>query len=78
MKRVALYVRVRTAGKSRKVETVAFDRDPTVQEAPLRQLVAQRGWQVPHLAYHGVMPLNDGVHPELGACSINLTFRRAS
>jgi alkylated DNA repair protein (DNA oxidative demethylase) len=30
------------------------------------------------LAYHGVMPLKDGVHPELGACRINLTFRRAS
>jgi alkylated DNA repair protein (DNA oxidative demethylase) len=30
------------------------------------------------LAYHGVMPLKDGVHPDLGACRINLTFRRAS
>ena len=30
------------------------------------------------LAYHGVMPLKDGVHPELGSCRINLTFRRAS
>lgn len=30
------------------------------------------------LAYHGVMPLKDGFHPELGACRINLTFRRAS
>lgn len=46
MKRVALYVRVSTASKSRKGDTVAFDQDPAVQEAPLRQLIAQRGWQV--------------------------------
>lgn len=29
------------------------------------------------LHYHGVMPLRDGEHPLLGACRINLTFRRA-
>jgi alkylated DNA repair protein (DNA oxidative demethylase) len=29
------------------------------------------------LAYHGVMPLADGVHPATGRCRINLTFRRA-
>ena len=29
------------------------------------------------LFYHGVMPLKDGLHPLLGACRINLTFRRA-
>jgi len=29
------------------------------------------------LFYHGVMPLKDGLHPRLGACRINLTFRRA-
>lgn len=46
MKRVALYVRVSTTSKSRKGDTVAFDQDPAVQEAPLRQLIGQRGWQV--------------------------------
>lgn len=46
MKRVALYVRVSTSSKSRKGETVAFGQDPAVQEAPLRQLIAQRGWQL--------------------------------
>jgi DNA invertase Pin-like site-specific DNA recombinase len=46
MKRVAIYVRVSTASKSRKGDTVAFDQDPAVQEAPLRQLIAQRGWEV--------------------------------
>jgi alkylated DNA repair protein (DNA oxidative demethylase) len=29
------------------------------------------------LAYHGVKPLKPGIHPVLGACRINLTFRRA-
>lgn len=30
------------------------------------------------LAYHGVAPLAEGVHPLTGPCRINLTFRRAS
>jgi alkylated DNA repair protein (DNA oxidative demethylase) len=30
------------------------------------------------LAYHGVMPLKEGIHPLLGAFRINLTFRRAN
>jgi alkylated DNA repair protein (DNA oxidative demethylase) len=29
------------------------------------------------LAFHGVQPLADGCHPEMGRCRINLTFRRA-
>jgi len=29
------------------------------------------------LAFHGVAPLEDGVHPATGACRINLTVRRA-
>ena len=29
------------------------------------------------LTYHGVMPLDAGQHPVLGACRINLTFRKA-
>lgn len=29
------------------------------------------------LRYHGVLALRDGVHPVLGACRVNLTFRRA-
>lgn len=29
------------------------------------------------LSYHGVLPLAEGRHPELGAQRINLTFRRA-
>lgn len=29
------------------------------------------------LRYHGVMPLADGHHPVMGACRINLTFRKA-
>jgi len=30
------------------------------------------------LAFHGVMPVADGVHPATGECRINLTFRRAA
>jgi alkylated DNA repair protein (DNA oxidative demethylase) len=29
------------------------------------------------LAFHGVAPLKDGVHPQLGPQRINLTFRKA-
>jgi len=29
------------------------------------------------LAFHGVAPLEDGVHPAMGACRINLTIRHA-
>ncbi|HET9836525.1 MAG TPA: DNA oxidative demethylase AlkB [Rhodanobacteraceae bacterium] len=29
------------------------------------------------MRYHGVLPLKDGAHPVLGACRINLTFRKA-
>ncbi|HEX2114319.1 MAG TPA: DNA oxidative demethylase AlkB [Alphaproteobacteria bacterium] len=29
------------------------------------------------LAFHGVRPLKAGDHPQLGACRVNLTFRRA-
>jgi DNA oxidative demethylase len=29
------------------------------------------------LRYHGVLPLEGGVHPLLGACRLNLTFRKA-
>jgi alkylated DNA repair protein (DNA oxidative demethylase) len=30
------------------------------------------------LRFHGVMPLEDGRHPVMGACRINLTFRKAA
>lgn len=46
VKRSAEYVRVSSNSRTRKGDTVAFDQDPAVQEAPLRQLIAQRGWQV--------------------------------
>lgn len=50
MKRAAIYVRVSTATRSRHGETVTYDQDPAVQEGPLRQLVAQRGWEL-HTVY---------------------------
>jgi len=44
VKRACLYVRVSTATKTMHGANVAFDQDPAVQEQPLRELVAQRGW----------------------------------
>lgn len=32
---------------------------------------------VDRLRYHGVLALKDGIHPLLGACRLNLTFRQA-
>jgi alkylated DNA repair protein (DNA oxidative demethylase) len=29
------------------------------------------------LVFHGVEPLDDGLHPITGRCRINLTFRKA-
>jgi len=46
VKRVAAYVRVSTAKKSRRGDAVTFDQNPDVQVQPLRELVAQRGWQL--------------------------------
>ena len=42
--RAGAYLRVSTASKTKRGETSAFDQDPAVQERPLRDLVAQRGW----------------------------------
>ena len=30
------------------------------------------------LRFHGVLPVEEGVHPLLGACRVNLTFRKAT
>src|SRR5215469_13409969 len=45
-RRASLYLRVSTATKSRRGEVIAFEQDPAVQERPLRELIAQRGWTV--------------------------------
>jgi len=37
-------VRVSTATKTRHGDALTFDQDPAVQEQPLRELIAQRGW----------------------------------
>jgi DNA invertase Pin-like site-specific DNA recombinase len=44
--RACIYLRVSTASKTKRGETTTFDQDPMVQEQPLLDLVAQRGWQV--------------------------------
>ncbi len=46
MKRAAVYVRVSSANKSRQGDAIVFDQNPDMQEQPLRDLVAQRGWVV--------------------------------
>ncbi len=52
-------------------------RDEPVQRVPLLHgdVVVWGGAQ--RLAFHGIQPLAEGCHPELGRCRINLTFRRA-
>lgn len=46
VKRAAAYVRVSTTSKRRRGDALAFDQNPEVQEQPLRDLIAQRGWQL--------------------------------
>ena len=43
-RRASLYLRVSTATKLRRGEVIAFEQDPAVQERPLLELIAQRGW----------------------------------
>jgi DNA invertase Pin-like site-specific DNA recombinase len=50
VKRAAAYVRVSTANKSRQGDVLTFDQNPEVQEQPLRELIAQRGWTL-HRVY---------------------------
>jgi DNA invertase Pin-like site-specific DNA recombinase len=44
-KRACLYLRVSTASKT-KCDNNTFNQNPAVQEQPLRELIAQRGWQL--------------------------------
>ena len=44
MKRAAIYVRVSTTNRARNSD--GFEQNPEVQEVPLRQMVAQRGWSL--------------------------------
>jgi DNA invertase Pin-like site-specific DNA recombinase len=44
--RAAIYVRVSTASKTRQGDAVAFVQNPEVQAQPLRDLIAQRGWEL--------------------------------
>jgi DNA invertase Pin-like site-specific DNA recombinase len=49
-KRAGIYVRVSTATKSRQGDGIGYDQNPAVQEQPLRDLLAQRGWSL-HKVY---------------------------
>jgi alkylated DNA repair protein (DNA oxidative demethylase) len=49
---------------------------------PVRGIALHHGdvvvWGGPsRLRYHGILPLQDGVHPRLGRMRVNLTFRKA-
>ncbi|MBZ5634583.1 MAG: recombinase family protein [Acidobacteriia bacterium] len=50
MKRVAIYVRVSTASKTKQGDAVTFVQNLEVQEQPLRDLITQRGWSL-HQVY---------------------------
>jgi DNA invertase Pin-like site-specific DNA recombinase len=45
-KRACIYLRVSTASKTRRGESLTFDQDPSVQEQPLRDLISQREWNL--------------------------------
>ena len=65
-RRASLYLRVSTATKSRRGEVIAFEQDPAVQERPLRELIAQRGW-VLHGVYSDRLSGANEVRPALNA-----------
>jgi len=44
-KRASLYLRVSTASKTKR-DNNTYNQNPAVQEQPLRELIAQRGWQL--------------------------------
>ena len=46
----AIYLRVSTASRSRQGDGTGYDQNPAVQEQPLRDLIAQRGWEL-HKVY---------------------------
>src|SRR5258708_4894822 len=48
--KVALYIRVSTASKTKHGAEASYDQNPDVQEQPLRELARQRGWLV-HQVY---------------------------
>jgi DNA invertase Pin-like site-specific DNA recombinase len=50
VKRVAIYLRVSTASKSKQGDTVNFIQNLEVQDQPLRELITQRGWTL-HRVY---------------------------
>ena len=46
MKRAVIYLRVSTSSRSKHGDKLTYDQDPAMQEAPLRDLIAQRGWSL--------------------------------
>jgi len=54
----------------------------TKRTDPLKRVTLYHGdvvvWGGPaRLAYHGIQPLKEATHPVVGACRLNLTFRKA-
>jgi DNA invertase Pin-like site-specific DNA recombinase len=47
--KVAIYIRVSTASKTKHGTETSFDQNPEIQEQPLRELARQRGWTVHHV-----------------------------
>jgi len=46
MKRAVIYLRVSTSSRSKHGDKLTYDQDPAMQEAPLRELITQRGWEL--------------------------------
>ena len=47
--RASAYLRVSTTSKTKRGDVNVFDQDPSVQEQPLLELIAERGWTLYHV-----------------------------
>ena len=66
----SLYLRVSTAANSRRGEVIAFEQDPAVQERPLRELIAQRGWTL-YRVYSDRLSGSNEARPGLNALMVD-------
>lgn len=55
-----------------------LDRKAKAERVPLEHGDVLAWGGSDRLRFHGILPIKPGQHPRIGACRINLTFRRAS
>jgi DNA invertase Pin-like site-specific DNA recombinase len=65
-RRASPYLRVSTATKSERGKVIAFQHDPAVQERPLRDLIARKGWTL-HRIYSDRLSGANEARPGLNA-----------